>query len=64
MVSGDPSWDLNYTAGRKITSRWLEEEEWLLRKCVVQLLDMVRIVTAYCNYLFVSWSNRQTEIRG
>jgi hypothetical protein len=55
MVSQDPSWDLNYTARREITSRWLEEEEWLFRNGVLQFLDMVHVVTAYCDYLLF-WS--------
>lgn len=52
MVSGYPSWDLEYTARREITSRWFEEEERLLRKCIPQFLDVVRVVTTDCNYLF------------
>ena len=35
MMRRDPSWDFNYTARREVTSRWLEEEEWLLRKRVL-----------------------------
>jgi len=51
MVSSYPSWDLDYTARREIASRWLEEEERLLRKCIPQFLDVVRVVTTNCNYL-------------
>jgi hypothetical protein len=57
MVRGDSSWDFDYTARREVTRRWLEEEEWLLRKSVLELLDVIRIVTAYCNYLFDLRSN-------
>lgn len=64
MVSGYPSWDLDYTARREIASGWLEEEERLLRKCIPQFLDVVRVVTAYRNYLFDSWSNSKTEKEG
>ena len=52
MVRGDSSWDFDYTAGREVTGRWLEEEEWLLGESVVQFLDVIRVVTTYCNYLF------------
>jgi len=51
MVSGYPSWDLDYTARREVTGRGLEEEEWLLWKRVFEFLDMVRVVTPYCNNL-------------
>jgi hypothetical protein len=51
MVSGDPSWDLNYAARREIARRRLEKEEGLPRNCVPQFLDVVRVVTPYCNYL-------------
>lgn len=52
-MSGDPPWNLDDTARREIAGRRLEEEERFLRKRVLQLLDMIRVVTAYCNYL--SW---------
>jgi hypothetical protein len=52
MVRGNSSWDFDYTAGGEVTGRWLEEEEWLLWKCVLQFLDVIHVVTTYCNYLF------------
>jgi hypothetical protein len=52
-MSGYPSWNLDDTARREIASCRLEEEERFLRKSILQFLDMIRIVTAYCNYL--SW---------
>jgi len=64
MVSVYPSWNLDYTTRREITSRWLEEEERLLRKCILQFFDVVRVITAYCNYLFDLWSNSKTEKGG
>lgn len=51
MMSGDPSWNLNYTARRDIATRWLEEEEWFLRQYIFQFLDVVRVVTPYSDYL-------------
>ena len=51
VMSGDPFWNLDDTARREIAGCWLEEEEWFLRNGVLQLLDMVRVVTTYCNYL-------------
>jgi len=64
MVRRDSSWDFDYTAGREVTGRWLEEEEWLLWKCVLQFLDVIRVVTTYSNYLFDLWSNNRPENRG
>jgi hypothetical protein len=64
MVRGDPSWDFDYTAGREVAGRWLEEEEWLLWKCVLQFLDVIGVVTTYCNYLFDLWSSNRSENRG
>ena len=51
MVSCYSFWNLDYTARREVTGRGLEEEEWLRWKCVFEFLDMVRVVTAYCNNL-------------
>jgi len=53
MVGGYPSWDLNCTSRREIAGRRLEEEERFPRKRVLQLLDVVRIVTPYCDYLLL-----------
>ncbi len=50
-MGGDSSWNLDDTARREIATCRLEEEEWFLWKRVLQLLDMVRVVTTYCNYL-------------
>lgn len=58
MVSRYSSWNLDYTARREVTGRGLEEEKWLLWKCVFEFLDMVHVVTPYCNNLLGSifWS--------
>ena len=54
MVSRYSSWNLDYTARREVAGRGLEEEERLLWKCVFEFLDMVRVVTPYCNNLWGS----------
>jgi hypothetical protein len=52
MMSCYTLWDLDYTARREVTGRGLEENEWLRWKRVFEFLDMVRVVTPYCNNLF------------
>ena len=51
-MSDDPPWNLDDTARREIAGCRLEEEEWLLWKRILQLLDMVRVIATYCNYLY------------
>jgi hypothetical protein len=51
-MSGDAPWNLDYTARREIAGCRLEEEEWFLWKRILQLLDMIRVITTYCDYLY------------
>ncbi len=51
-MSDDPSWNLNDTARGEVAGCRLEKEEWFLRSDIFELLDMICVVTTYCNYLF------------
>ncbi len=51
VMRNDTSWDFYLSSGRQVARRWLQEEEGLLGNRVIQLFDMVRVVTTDCHNL-------------
>lgn len=51
MVCYDAAWNFNLSPSREVARRRLEKEERLFRRGVVELLDVVRVVSANGNDL-------------